>query len=83
MLTENPHGLPGVNEGGVLSRGGRWLLLKFPSFFSVGWFRKQGPSEEEVASATFKMWFVGQGYSDGSLASLGDKKPDTEVVTRA
>lgn len=64
------------------SRVGRWLLLKFPSFFSVGWFRKKGPSEEEVASATFKMWFVGQGYSDSSLASQGDKKPDTEVVTR-
>ncbi|XP_057769644.1 probable mitochondrial saccharopine dehydrogenase-like oxidoreductase At5g39410 [Salvia miltiorrhiza] len=61
---------------------GRWLLLKYPSFFSLGWFRNNGPSEEEVASATFKMWFVGQGYSDGSLASQGDKKPDTEVVTR-
>ncbi|XP_042010612.1 probable mitochondrial saccharopine dehydrogenase-like oxidoreductase At5g39410 [Salvia splendens] len=125
MLTENPHGLPGVNESvehvkkreefwsstkpahfgvklgsksllglfpvitlgvflGLLSKSrvGRWLLLKFPSFFSVGWFRKKGPSEEEVASATFKMWFVGQGYSDSSLASQGDKKPDTEVVTR-
>ncbi|XP_057769645.1 probable mitochondrial saccharopine dehydrogenase-like oxidoreductase At5g39410 [Salvia miltiorrhiza] len=124
-LTENPHGLPGVNESvehvkkredfwssakpahfgvklgsksllglfpvitlgvflGLLSRSrvGRWLLLKFPSFFSLGWFRKKGPSEEEVASASFKMWFVGRGYSDSSLALQGDKKPDTEVVTR-
>ncbi|KAL1557149.1 putative mitochondrial saccharopine dehydrogenase-like oxidoreductase [Salvia divinorum] len=125
MLTENPHGLPGVNESvehvkkreefwsstkpahfgvklgsksllglfpvitlgvflGLLSKSrvGRCLLLKFPSFFSLGWFRKKGPSEEEVASATFKMWFVGQGYSNSSLASQGDQKPDTEVVTR-
>lgn len=61
---------------------GRWLLLKFPSFFSLGGFRKDGPSEDEVASATFKMWFVGHGFSDASLASKGNKKPDTEVITR-
>ncbi|KAG5624201.1 hypothetical protein H5410_009419 [Solanum commersonii] len=61
---------------------GRWLLLKFPSLFSLGWFRKKGPTEDEVASATFKMWFVGHGFSDGSLASQGNRKPDTEVTTR-
>ncbi|KAK6129205.1 hypothetical protein DH2020_037035 [Rehmannia glutinosa] len=103
-LTENPHGLPGVNESvenvkkreafwssvkpahfgvklgkkslfglfpvimlgiflGLLSQFslGRWLLLKFPSFFSLGTFRKEGPSEDEVARK---------------------KKPDTEVITR-
>lgn len=124
-LTENPHGLPGVNESaenikmreafwssvkpahfgvklgsksmlglfpvivlgifiGLLSKSapGRWLLLKFPSFFSLGWFRKKGPSEDEVASATFKMWFIGQGFSDSSVAMQGNKKPDTEVITR-
>ncbi|KAK6128867.1 hypothetical protein DH2020_037384 [Rehmannia glutinosa] len=62
---------------------GRRLLLKFPSFFSLGWFRKNGPSEAEVASATFKMWFVGHGFSDADVASSrGNKKPDTEIVTR-
>ncbi|KAK6128850.1 hypothetical protein DH2020_037416 [Rehmannia glutinosa] len=125
-LTQNPHGLPGVNETpkniknretfwssikpahfgvklgsksllglfpaivlgifiGLLSKIalGRRLLLKFPSFFSLGWFRKNGPSEAEVASATFKMWFVGHGFSDADVASSrGNKKPDTEIVTR-
>lgn len=124
-LTENPRGLPGINESvehiekrkafwssvkpayfgvklgsksllgifrfiavgmfiglfGKISFG-RWLLLKFPSFFSLGWFRKEGPTEDEVSSASFKMWFVGHGFSDGSLASSGDKKPDVEVITR-
>ncbi|XP_031093670.1 probable mitochondrial saccharopine dehydrogenase-like oxidoreductase At5g39410 [Ipomoea triloba] len=61
---------------------GRWLLLKFPFVFSLGWFRKKGPTEEEVASASFKMWFVSHGYSDVTLASQGDKKPDTEITTR-
>lgn len=61
------------------TRLGRRLLLTFPSFFSFGWFRKAGPTEEEVSSATFKMWFVGRGYSD---ASEGESKPDMEIVTR-
>ncbi|KAI4352520.1 hypothetical protein L6164_006762 [Bauhinia variegata] len=61
---------------------GRWLLLKFPSVFSLGWFRKKGPSEEEVESATFKMWFVGHGFSNENLASQGNSKPDMEIITR-
>ncbi|KAK6913306.1 Saccharopine dehydrogenase, NADP binding domain [Dillenia turbinata] len=124
-LTENPRGLPGVNESpehiekrenfwstvkpahfgvriasksllgvfrfitvgmfiGLLGMNsfGRWLLLKFPSVFSLGWFKKKGPSEDEIRSACFKMYFVGQGYSDSSIASLGNKKPDKEIVTR-
>ncbi|KAG0465822.1 hypothetical protein HPP92_019986 [Vanilla planifolia] len=60
---------------------GRRLLLSFPGLFSLGWFRKRGPTEEEVHSATFKMWFVGRGYSDARLAE-GAAKPDTEIVTR-
>jgi hypothetical protein len=61
---------------------GRSLLLKFPEFFSLGWFRKTGPTEEEVSSASFKMWFVGRGYSDSARASERGSKPDKEIVTR-
>ncbi|CAA7055432.1 unnamed protein product [Microthlaspi erraticum] len=61
---------------------GRWLLLKFPSLFSLGMFQKKGPSEEEVESATFKMWFIGRGYSEESLAAEGKIKPDMEIITR-
>lgn len=61
---------------------GRWLLLKFPSIFSLGLFRKKGPSEDEVRSASFKMWFVGHGFSDESLISQEKSKPDMEVITR-
>ncbi|VVB09242.1 unnamed protein product [Arabis nemorensis] len=69
---------------GLLSKFsfGRWLLLKFPSVFSLGWFQKKGPSEEEVESATFKMWFIGRGYSEESLVSEGKTKPDMEIITR-
>lgn len=61
---------------------GRSLLLNYPEIFTLGMFRKTGPTEEEVDSATFKMWFVGHGYSDGNLASRENKKPDTEIITR-
>ncbi|URE48156.1 hypothetical protein MUK42_14378 [Musa troglodytarum] len=61
---------------------GRSILLKFPSVFSLGWFRKTGPTEEEVRSASFIMWFIGHGYSDANLASQRGRKPDTEVITR-
>ncbi|KAE9595285.1 hypothetical protein Lal_00018863 [Lupinus albus] len=125
ILTENPHGLAGLNEHaeiiekreafwssvkpahfGVklgsksllglfrnITAGifiglfgsfafGRRLLLNFPSFFSLGWFSKKGPSEEEVKSASFKMWFVGHGFSNVSLATQRNTKPDTEIITR-
>nr|CAD1824441.1 unnamed protein product [Ananas comosus var. bracteatus] len=124
-LTENPQGLPGVNESedfaekrkqfwssvkpahfgvkigskyilgmlrfiftglfiGLLGKYsfGRKLLLKFPEIFSLGWFRKTGPTEEEVRSATFKMWFIGKGYSNQSVASQPGSKLDTEIITR-
>ncbi|KAM7267772.1 hypothetical protein ACFE04_009938 [Oxalis oulophora] len=58
---------------------GRWLLLKFPSVFTLGWFRKSGPTEKEVNSASFKMWFVGHGFSDSQQVQV---KPNMEIVTR-
>ncbi|XP_020218433.1 probable mitochondrial saccharopine dehydrogenase-like oxidoreductase At5g39410 [Cajanus cajan] len=125
ILTENPHGLPGLNESaktvakreafwssvkpthfgvkigsksllGILRISivgvfvgllggigfGRWLLLKFPSIFSLGWFKKKGPTEEEVESASFKMWFVGRGFNNGTTAPKGNTKPDMEIITR-
>lgn len=61
---------------------GRWLLLSFPTIFSLGWFRKKGPSDDEVRSASFKMWFVGHGFSNSTLASPGNVKPDMQIITR-
>ncbi|PQP99101.1 putative mitochondrial saccharopine dehydrogenase-like oxidoreductase [Prunus yedoensis var. nudiflora] len=52
------------------------------SLILLGWFRKKGPSEDEVRSASFKMWFVGKGFSDSSLVSQGNRKPDMEIITR-
>ena len=42
---------------------GRWLLLKYPSFFSNGVFSKQGPSPSDMAQTKWKMEFVCKAYA--------------------
>eukprot|EP01018_Ginkgo_biloba_P014315 Gb_13820 [translate_table: standard] len=61
---------------------GRSLLIKYPEIFTLGQFRKTGPTDEEVRSASFKMWFLGHGYSDESRLLQQQMNPDMEVVTR-
>ncbi|KAG6577268.1 putative mitochondrial saccharopine dehydrogenase-like oxidoreductase, partial [Cucurbita argyrosperma subsp. sororia] len=41
---------------------------------------KNGPSEDEVDSASFKMWFVGHGFSNNNGG--GNRELDMKVVTR-
>ncbi|XP_047338293.1 probable mitochondrial saccharopine dehydrogenase-like oxidoreductase At5g39410 [Impatiens glandulifera] len=61
---------------------GRKLLLAYPSVFSLGACKKEGPSEEQVASASFKMWFVGHGFSNSNVFPQQSAKPDMEIITR-
>nr|ATG71151.1 saccharopine dehydrogenase [Juniperus microsperma] len=61
---------------------GRSLLLKYPEIFTLGQFKKRGPTEEEVRSASFKMWFLGHGFSDESHLLQQGSKPNMEMVTR-
>ncbi|GJQ99949.1 hypothetical protein Tco_0522934 [Tanacetum coccineum] len=83
-LTENPSGLQGVNEDPKQAekRAAFWSTIKPCRIFDFGGFKKEGPTEEQVESARFKMWFVGQGFSDANVASQRNAKPDTEVITR-
>ncbi|RLM84427.1 putative mitochondrial saccharopine dehydrogenase-like oxidoreductase [Panicum miliaceum] len=84
-VTEHPEGLPGAEETPEYAehRKSFWsLLLKYPEFFSAGMFSRARPTEEEVKSASFKMWFVGHGYSDTAQASERGSKPDKEVITK-
>jgi short subunit dehydrogenase-like uncharacterized protein len=60
---------------------GQKLLVQYPELFSLGVFHKEGPSEEEIEQASFKMYYVGRGYSDSARITSGSK-PDKEVVTR-
>lgn len=61
---------------------GRWLIMKYPQVFTFGCFKKTGPTEEAVSCSSFKMWFVGEGYSDVALASQTVSKLDTQIITR-
>jgi len=58
------------------------LLLKYPSIFTLCSFSQNGPSKEEVESVSFKMWFIGHGFSNESLAANGNSKPVIVVITR-
>ncbi|TVU38113.1 hypothetical protein EJB05_11467, partial [Eragrostis curvula] len=94
-MTKHPEGLPGVKESpkyteitglfmsllGSFSFG-RSLLLRYPEFFTLGLFRKTGPTEEEVNNSSFNMWFVGSGFIDASCASERRSKLDKEMITK-
>ncbi|KAK3538138.1 hypothetical protein QTP70_031927 [Hemibagrus guttatus] len=58
---------------------GRNLLIKFPEFFSCGYFSKAGPSRKQMEGSSFRFAFFGEGYSDGQDPSQG--KPDAKIRT--
>ncbi|XP_062302672.1 saccharopine dehydrogenase-like oxidoreductase [Osmerus eperlanus] len=43
---------------------GRNLLIKFPEFFSFGFFTKQGPTRKQMEGASFQFAFYGEGYTE-------------------
>lgn len=57
---------------------GRWLLLKLPRVFSYGLFSREGPTKQQMDGTRFEMKFVGQGFSQGALAT-SDAQPDQHV----
>ncbi|KAG7328060.1 hypothetical protein KOW79_008004 [Hemibagrus wyckioides] len=58
---------------------GRNLLIKFPEFFSFGYFSKAGPSRKQMEGSSFRFAFFGEGYSDGQDLSQG--KPNARIRT--
>lgn len=58
---------------------GRKMLLSYPESFTGGKVSKKGPSEEELASTSFKMEFYASGYSDPKLAET--QEPDIQKKT--
>ncbi|KAJ3410082.1 hypothetical protein HDV05_004107 [Chytridiales sp. JEL 0842] len=65
---------------------GRYLLLKFPGFFSGGIFSKKGPSELQIAQTSVTSTFVGRGYKsiitpqDSENLVIG--KHEVEIITK-
>jgi len=57
----------------------RYLLLRFPWLFSLGFVSKEGPSKETIEKSQFKMTLVGKGWK-GKEESLDIQEPvDREV----
>nr|XP_024646396.1 saccharopine dehydrogenase-like oxidoreductase isoform X2 [Macaca nemestrina] len=59
---------------------GRQLLIKFPWFFSFGYFSKQGPTQKQIDAASFTLTFFGQGYSQG--LGTDKNKPNIKICTQ-
>ncbi|XP_003215989.1 saccharopine dehydrogenase-like oxidoreductase [Anolis carolinensis] len=59
---------------------GRKLLIKYPEFFSGGYFTKDGPTEKQMEKVSFVMTFFGEGYSTGKDPHQG--KPDVKICTQ-
>ncbi|XP_069810815.1 saccharopine dehydrogenase-like oxidoreductase [Dendropsophus ebraccatus] len=59
---------------------GRKLLIKFPKFFSFGYFSKEGPTQKQMDESSFSMTFFGEGYSQGLDPQQG--KPNVKICTQ-
>uniref|UniRef100_U3D162 Saccharopine dehydrogenase-like oxidoreductase n=1 Tax=Callithrix jacchus TaxID=9483 RepID=U3D162_CALJA len=59
---------------------GRQLLIKFPWFFSFGYFSKQGPTQKQLDAASFTLTFFGQGY--GQDIGADKNKPNLKICTQ-
>lgn len=63
---------------------GRKMLLRYPGFFTGGFFSRDGPTEAQMKSTSFQITFVGQGYDDGPLPIDHEHPapPTRKIVTR-
>lgn len=58
---------------------GRNLLIKYPEFFSFGFFSKAGPTRKQMEGSSFQFAFYGEGYTEGQDPSKG--KPNAKIRT--
>ncbi|XP_078262006.1 saccharopine dehydrogenase-like oxidoreductase [Rhinoraja longicauda] len=59
---------------------GRKLMIKYPEFFSCGYFTKEGPTKGQMEETSFSMTFFGEGYQEGQDPQKG--KPSLKICTR-
>ncbi|XP_075718842.1 saccharopine dehydrogenase-like oxidoreductase [Rhinoderma darwinii] len=59
---------------------GRELLIKYPKFFSFGYFSKEGPTQKQMDESSFSITFFGEGYSQGLDPQQG--KPNVKICTQ-
>ncbi|KAM5163055.1 saccharopine dehydrogenase-like oxidoreductase [Mantella aurantiaca] len=59
---------------------GRKLLIRYPKFFSFGYFSKEGPTQRQMAESSFTMTFFGEGYSQDKDPQ--QDKPNIKICTQ-
>ncbi|XP_066452143.1 saccharopine dehydrogenase-like oxidoreductase isoform X2 [Eleutherodactylus coqui] len=59
---------------------GRKLLIKYPKFFSFGYFSKEGPTQKQIDESSFSITFFGEGYRQGLKTQQG--KPNVKICTQ-
>ncbi|MBN3274256.1 SCPDL oxidoreductase, partial [Polyodon spathula] len=59
---------------------GRNLLIKYPEWFSFGYFTKDGPTRKQMEGCSFSMTFFGQGYSQDQDPQ--QDKPNLNICTQ-
>lgn len=59
---------------------GRKLMMKYPSFFSCGYFTKNGPTKAQIEETSFTMTFFGEGYQEGQDPKKGN--PSVKICTQ-
>ncbi|GIX91328.1 saccharopine dehydrogenase-like oxidoreductase [Caerostris darwini] len=60
---------------------GKYLLIKYPSFFTAGFFSSKGPTRQQVMEGSTKFVLYGEGWKD-KLSEPTDQhtsKPDTRI----
>uniref|UniRef100_A0A3Q2GFU3 Saccharopine dehydrogenase-like oxidoreductase n=1 Tax=Cyprinodon variegatus TaxID=28743 RepID=A0A3Q2GFU3_CYPVA len=58
---------------------GRNLLIKYPEFFSFGFFSKAGPTRKQMEGSSFQFSLYGEGYTDEQDPTQG--KPNAKIRT--
>ncbi|RCN39424.1 saccharopine dehydrogenase [Ancylostoma caninum] len=59
----------------------RGILQKYPDLCSFNMFKKSGPSEQQIAEASFIYWFFGYGYAEHKpVGEQHEGKPDQRMV---
>ncbi|KAM6979426.1 saccharopine dehydrogenase-like oxidoreductase [Aplochiton taeniatus] len=58
---------------------GQNLLIKYPEFFTFGFFSKAGPTRKQMEGSSFQFAFYGEGYTEGQDPSQG--KPNSKIRT--
>lgn len=60
---------------------GRSLLLKYPEFFSFGFFTRDGPTDQQLQETSFEVLLRAKGYPNKSTPSP-ETVPNVEITTK-